>query len=87
MGKVVPVARIDLEFDDPSEIIREAVKNLLPSISGNKAEMLENVELILKETGVCKMTVSCSETDKGVSILFMKEQILEVPGSGTIQLV
>jgi hypothetical protein len=85
--KAIPVARIDLSFDNPAEIIRTAVKSFLPDISGNKEEMLENVELILKEVGIAQLTVACTETDDGISILFMKEQILEVPPGGLIQLI
>ena len=83
---VLPVARIDLAFDDPGMIIREALKSLLPDVSGNKEEMTENVKLILEEVGEAnKLTISFTQTDAGVSILFMKESILEIPKHGTIQ--
>lgn len=83
---VLPVARIDLAFDDPGIIIREALKSLLPDVSGNKEEMTENVDLILKEVGEdSKLTISFTQTDVGVSILFMKESILEIAKNGDIQ--
>jgi hypothetical protein len=84
MNNVLPVARIDLQFDDPAEILRTAVKAYLPQISGDPEDMKENVEEILKAIGGGKMSIAITETNDGVSIIFMREGILEVPKNGLI---
>jgi ribosomal protein L13 len=71
--KVVPVARIDLAFEEPDVMIREAIRGLLPKISGNEEEMLENINTILAQCLGQKVTVSCAETDEGISIVFFRD--------------